>query len=228
MEKATMSIKRLVILSMVAAGLLLGIQSASHAALVLSLNDNDGHIVTVADGGVGDLNVDTGVITYLGSLGVWRYNVTTGFSKPLIGTAAYPNIDLNSVNLSSTMPGKLSITITDTGFTGSGMDYMFDIGGTTSGSIIAQAFYTDQTGTTRSTTFLGPYGHGAFSGSTSGSINAVGAYNLGITIDITHPMGTGLISSFDAQFQAVPVPPAVYLLGAGLLGLVGLRRRLNK
>jgi hypothetical protein len=65
MEKVTMSIKRLVLLLMVAAGLLLGIQSASHAALVLSLNDNAGNNSTVTDGGAGDLNGDTGVITYM-------------------------------------------------------------------------------------------------------------------------------------------------------------------
>jgi ABC-type proline/glycine betaine transport system substrate-binding protein len=30
------------------------------------------------------------------------------------------------------------------------------------------------------------------------------------------------------KFAPVPIPPAVYLLGAGLLGLVGLRKRFNK
>ena len=55
--------------------------------------------------------------------------------------------------------------------------------------------------------------------------------------DYSYYEGTGAGNFFNVhnngtftvtQVSAVPVPPSVWLLGAGLLGLIGLRRRLTK
>ncbi|MEA2093077.1 MAG: hypothetical protein U9P11_00765, partial [Pseudomonadota bacterium] len=70
-----------------------------------------------------------------------------------------------------------------------------------------------------------PVSGGAFDGSVTGAIDAGSPYSLTIFADVIHT-DAGQISSFDAHLiPAVPVPPAVWLFGSGLLGLVGIARR---
>ncbi len=90
-----------------------------HAGMRLYLDDGLGHSVTVPDGDPLDAHPSVGVITFIGSLGVasvWQVNVTTGISKPVIGGPTSAEIDLNSLSVSSTGGGTLTIGLTDTDF----------------------------------------------------------------------------------------------------------------
>ena len=103
----------------------------------------DGVDVTVADGGVGDASSASGVVLFNGSLGDWLINITSGFSKPALGSAATPMLDLNSANLSSSGGGAIDIWLTDTDFAAipTAANVLAAIGGTTSGTVSYRTFY---------------------------------------------------------------------------------------
>ncbi|MGA2863515.1 MAG: VPDSG-CTERM sorting domain-containing protein [Verrucomicrobiota bacterium] len=186
--------------------------AGSAYAIPLTLTLSDGipaDTQTIVDGLPGDLNLNPGVVTYIGPVGLnWFVNVTTGISeKP----TAF--MDLNSVD-QSLGAGHLTITLTDGPFLQNGA-VLAGIGGTTAGMVS----YT--------TTFTGPIGGGPgpFAGSTTGA--AVGApYNLTQTVDIFH-RGAG-VSSFDATIGVPDGGLTVALLGFAVMGVEGLRRRLSK
>src|SRR5687768_9533577 len=84
-----------------AAALALFATTSATAIPILRLTTSDG-VVTVSDGGVGDLAPQPGAVVLLSPLGAaWSVNVTTGLSNPMIGSATQPQLDLNSVNVTS-------------------------------------------------------------------------------------------------------------------------------
>ncbi len=214
----------------------LGVQSTSHA-LELGFNDFVNPIFIVADNSADDINPLAGVITYNGSIGGnWIVNVTTGVSKPVLGSAAAPWMDLNSVNITSSGGGHLRFGVKDIDFTGpitGGVAGPFaaNVGGTVGpGGTASFDFYGDDNNQSGLPPFtftdlfvsLGPFGVGAFSGTTSGSFNANSPFGLLIVADVTHT-GAG-VTSFDAELK-VPEPISLTLLGFGLIGLIGYRRK---
>ena len=174
--------------------------------------------ITIADGGVGDANSAAGVITYIGAVGGWTLNVTTGEG---LGIAGLKSMDLNSVDTGATTDS-LTIKFKDAGITtptGSA-GYTMAIGGTTATSI---AYEVDYNGALLNS--IGPFSGGGFSGSTGGTNTFVGPYSLTQIATITGASGINT-TSFDANFT-IPEPASLSILGAGMLAAAAsLRKRL--
>src|SRR5215218_4149397 len=101
--------------------LLAGITPASAGPVTIRLDDGLGNVVEVADGSAGDINPVAGAVTYMGAVGAFILNVTTGLSAPLIGSSGVAEIDLNSVDVNTSGAGTLTIWISDDDFTFAGV-----------------------------------------------------------------------------------------------------------
>ncbi|GAB4124737.1 MAG: hypothetical protein Tsb0027_23310 [Wenzhouxiangellaceae bacterium] len=116
----------------------------ANAALVLMLDDGQGNVVTVTDGGANDSNPNAGEVTFIGSIGVWQSTVNTVFSKPGLEGA---QLDLNFGNR-STAAGTLTIMATDTdyllGSDPGSFSLISTIGGTTTATATADAGLADR------------------------------------------------------------------------------------
>ena len=215
------------------AGILaIGTQFAG-AVPTLSLFDGT-TTITVVDGGVGDSNPNAGAVTWVGTIGVWSVNVTTGVTGP-VTTPPYPHLDLSSQD-TSTAAGTLTIKWSDTGNPASNKGMTLLVGGTLEtvpGASLIYRLYGDAGNAALATTTLlgtdGPFGPGAFSqnGHTSVGLGGLGP-NFSITqqVVITHTAaGT---SSFDAESQVPDGGTTLALLGGSMLGLGTIRRKLLK
>lgn len=221
------SARKWTVASAIAAGVLFAASSAmatptlrlTQGATTVTITDqeNDG-------GGDDDANSTAGAVTFVGTVGVFDINVSTGLTKPASGSAVSPDIDLNSIN-SSNGGGTLTIEFSETGFIGSGQHTASTaLGGTTQGTIsFSVDIDTTDTlfGSTNNVFSVGPLGN-PFSASGAGQFNHVGSYSITQTAVIAHT-GDGT-TSFDIQ-TLVPVPSTLGLLGVGLIGLGALARR---
>jgi hypothetical protein len=201
--------------------LLFGLGQPSKASLMLEVSDG-----TTTQTAVGA----SGIATFLGAIGNFAANVTTGISKPLIGSVFQPILDLNSIDVTSANAGgTLTISLTDTDFIGAGgiIQALSTIGGTlASGSLKVDTFldcgnkaFGETTHLTSQTLTGNP-----FSGSANTFVNGCqGNYSVTQVAVLTLPGGA--IFSGDSML-AVPEPSTAAIFGIGLLGLgLALRRK---
>lgn len=200
-----------------AASSLLAAQQAN--ALAISITD-----------GVSTLSAtdsdNDGMIFLNSALGLWNFNVVTGFADPAIGNPGTYNMHLNSVNASGGT-GTLTVMITDTDLTKSNAGFVAALGGVTGGNISFATYLSASNTAFALDTLLDSAGtfNGAFSDTASGYIATSGPYALTSVATITHADRFN-ISSFDYDIK-VPEPVTLALFGAGLIGMgfVGRRKR---
>jgi hypothetical protein len=175
-----------------------------------------------------------GVISYNGSIGNFSLVVSTSASRPMLGSASAPHLDLNSIQINGSGSGTITIALTDTGFTDlepglTGFTSM--IGGSCWSCTGTFSTYLDASNTPFGTaTLLGQttFGPPAFSSSfSSGNLPSTYPYSLTEIVSITHS-GGWQSSSFNAEIQATPEPGSLVLLGSGMAGLGLLAWRRSK
>jgi hypothetical protein len=199
------------------------------AAFVMTIDDlstQNSVDRTITDNQTGDQSSLLGSIVYNGSVNAFDVIVSTGTSKPLI-TGNPQFLDLNSVQISGAT-GDLVISLTDTDYTGSPLALTSLFGGTVLGSADFD-FYLDENNTEFGMTthlFSSSGNIDDFSGrSTTGLPSLTSPYSLTIVANIHHSSTS--VSSFDAEIRTapIPLPAAGWLLGTGLVGLLGWGRR---
>ena len=201
----------------------LGVAQQASAAIQMTLTDGTNTVV-IDDNMAGDFNPAIGVITFLGPVGCFGINVSTGLGDAQ--AIGFTGIDLNSINTAQcAAPETLTISFSETGFV-SGSAFQGEIGGTLTGLDIFAEMFAGSNVFYDETNSIGTYtqtSNGAFSNMFSGSVAGLpNPYSMTLVVALTGMEGT---ASFDFEGQ-VPEPATIGLLGLSLAGLgVAMRRR---
>lgn len=215
----------------------LTVRDSARAEASLFISDGVNSL-TIADGSANDSNPLVGVITYNNQLDAsspWSINVTTGISKPNLGSDLIPFMDLSSVNVSSSRGGTLTVEFSDNNFgplvPGS---FISEIGGTSGGAVQFQTWYDLGNTLFAKTTQAGnlSFNSTPFSGYAVADRPADGSVSLTLQTVIVH---TGAeITSYDAAMYDstirpnVPEPSTVSLVAISAVGGLWMLRRSRK
>lgn len=214
-------------------GLLL-VAAPANAAFQLSLDDHAGNTALVTDNAAGDLDARPGVILVSATLGVWDLTITTGLSKPQIGSSLVPSMDVDPV-VHSTGAGLLTVMISDTGFgpIAAGLSADLTEAAFTAAGNVDVYGWLDTTNAAFGTEYQKPsvlgLGPGADSGVAVAALPAAilaGAnpFSMTLAVDITHT-GAGLTTG-DASNNFVPEPATLAIWSLlGVAGVMFSRRR---
>jgi hypothetical protein len=195
---------------------------SAHATATLSLSDGTNSIL-VADGTGLDLDLNPGVVKYIGKLGNWlNINVTTGSTYPDIGSLSYPVLDLKDVSLEAFYSGTLTLKFSETDFgpTGSA-NFNTHAWGVTSESVTFNSYF-DSTNTLfgqgTSVGTLGPYTAG-FNSTATSSGNPSNPYSLTDVATITFggPV-SGTALHMNLSVVPEPISSTLFIIGAATLG----------
>jgi hypothetical protein len=197
------------------AAMVVSMPAVAHAGFSLKFTDASNNVMTIADGGVGDSSVATGVINTSGvSFGGFSITVSTASSKPFVGSSVNPLLNLGFVvsRLSPSL-GSLTIEVSDDGFTASPNWLTLSTnGGNPSGG--TQTFSASAGGSNSASIGFGSTSFG-YSG---------GSYALGIKAVITSS-SMNISNGFAGLTSAVPEPASMAVWGLGALGMMVARKR---
>ena len=230
--------KKLMLVGMMAL-VLIGVQATSYALTIAWIDGTNRIGGFLMDNQTGDLDPRAGFITWAGTLNNnWSINLT-GTSNSIVSPND-PQMGLVA-QFSSVGGGWLAFGVVDSGFAGPMVGNSFDLNvwGATGGTVMRSFAFGDtlNRGIFNGTTFdnLGPLA-GAFSGTASGSFGSFSfgsttPFTLGIAGYIYH-QGSATTnfnaSLVDPTTAPVPEPSVILLLGSGLIGMWGFRKKFKK
>jgi len=178
----------------------------AHATAELELISGSSTIM-VADGSSQDLSSAAGQVAWIGTINGWTFAITAGDTKPQLGSATSPQLDLG-VLANVVGNGNLIVKFSDTGF------------GPSSGTVNSTFF---ENGTsTASASVLIDSSDTLFGGTPSTDGTLAGPYSITL-VDTFTP---GLVSS-DHRVSVPDGGATVALLGFGLVAVESLRRRFS-
>jgi len=215
---------------------ILGAPTQAHATFQMRLTSSSAGVLLISDGGAGDTfnsmgpGVPDGVIVFSGTWGAYNIQVNTGESKPVLGSAASPDVDLSySVNRTKAGAAEtLTIQVSDMDFTTSPEPLSMMYGGTngpgtTSTNVDGTGLNNVNFNTGDASGTIGPKGPGAFSGTSSFTIpnNSGNPYSLTVGVTLSNNGSTG-ISSGDAELLVAVPAPAGLVLALTSIPVMGL------
>lgn len=233
------SLQRLASLA-AALALTLLVSTPAHALFVARIcNDlqcQGGDDLIIQDNAAGDTIGATGAISFSASAFGYSLLVNTAQSKPMLGGAGAPQLDLTFSATTSGAAGNVFLYVSDTDFTLASGTFALTLGGTNSGG--SGGDQGRAWGGTSNTEFqfsganllasIGPLTTTAFSADTTGTFSAsTNPYSLTIGTTISRQTAGTSTGDLNLQISAVPEPStwAMMLIGPALIGLVMQRRR---
>jgi hypothetical protein len=229
-----------ILIGALALACVVGMSARADAAFIAYICDDalctGGGDTIVTDNGAGDNFPGSATIGQInsGALNVAGFTIVTNISqsKPLIGTAAAPQMDLAfTATTSDSASHTVWLYASDTGFLG-GHSFALQLGGTqppagTTNTVIGRAWGGNSNNNLDLSLLLSSTGTTSvspFALATSGLLNpTVSPYALTIGVVITR--GSAGTTTGDLNF-AVPEPATMALFGLGLMGFgVANRRR---
>ena len=208
-------------------------QATLYAAICNDAICTGGNDFVIQDNGAGDTIATTGAINFSTAAFGYSLLVNTSQSKPIIGSATAPQMDL-TFTVTSNGPGNnpIWLYVADNNFH-SGGPFVLAIGGVNSGgsSVMGDAF-----GGTSNTEFdlshvistLGPFSGAAYSGTASGLFSpSANPFSLALGVEIMGTIGGTSTGDLNIQIGAVPEPStwAMMILGFAGVGFMAYRRK---
>ncbi len=235
------------IFSMFGAGVFILAATPSARAVPTLELISGGQTITISAGSMQDMSANPDEVTYLGSVGNFTINITTG---EVGGSTAYPTLDISSLdatNLGSN-GGTLTILFSDVGFGPSDGTATASLSGAlASGASLSYSTYADSsnallgTGASASLLTSQVFTANPVSGTETANLVESGPYSL--TQEIVLSEGGGEVTQFDADLVTADPPPAssplftpvpvadggstVAFLGLVFVGVEALRRKLR-
>ena len=220
--------------------LALAAASISSATPVLQISDGVAPTVTVTDqvfGPGGDGNAAAGAVSFSGVINGWNILVSSGVTKPILGSATSPSLDLTWQVTRTSASGGSSLTIcfSENGFNlAAPRNFVTDVGGTAGpagNSVNVRTYYdlgnTTLAQTTLLTSHLFTSPPNGFSASDIGGPVPADP-SVSFTIKLVLSQGVGTVSSGDIDLHSVPEGGSmVTFLGTALLalGIFAARRK---
>jgi hypothetical protein len=218
----------------------MGVSAPAHAQFFATIcNDiqcTGGDDISIQDNAAGDTVAATGAISFSTAAFGYSFLVNTSQSKPMLGSAAEPQLDLSFAATSTGTAGNVFIYTSDTGFTRASGSALLTLGGTNSGAsgtVTGRAWGgTSNTalqfsGANLISSLAGLTGPTFAGSATSAFASVVSPYSLTIGMQIARASAGTTSGNLNLQVSAIPEPSiwASIFMGAALVGFVSRRRR---